>query len=135
MNILSLSSQIPLVGNVFVERFNEGGPFFMSLILICLLLSVFFLIKSGLSLNKDAAKFKKMIGLVSDVSLLGLVLGVLGSIIGMITAFDAIDAMGDVSSGMLAGGLKVAFLTMVFGTFAFIISRIGIVILKALQKA
>ena len=134
MNMLSWSSQSLLVGNPFVDRFKEGGPFFMSLILICLLLSVFFLVKSVLSLNKDTAKFKKMIALVSDVSLLGLVLGFLGSIIGMIEAFDAIEAIGDISQSMIAGGLKVAFLTMVFGTFTFIISRIGIVILKGLQK-
>lgn len=134
MNMLSLSSQNLLLGNPLVDRFNEGGPFFMSLILICLLLAIFFLIKSVLSLNKDASKFKKMIVLVSDVSLLGLVLGVLGSIIGMIEAFDAIEAIGDISQGMIAGGLKVAFLTMVFGTFTFIMSRIGIIILRALQR-
>lgn len=134
MNMLSLSSQNLLIGNPLVDRFNEGGPFFMSLILICLLLSIFFLVKSVLSLNKDASKFKKMIVLVSDVSLLGLVLGVLGSIIGMIEAFDAIEAIGDISQGMIAGGLKVAFLTMAFGTFTFIMSRIGIIILRALQK-
>lgn len=134
MNVLSLSSKILLVGNPFVDRFNEGGPFFMSLILICLLLSVFFLVRATLSLNKEETKFKKMIALVSDISLLALVFGILGSIIGMIEAFDVMDAMGEISSQMLAGGLKVSFLTMVFGSFIFIVSRIGIVVLRLLQK-
>ncbi|HEX9599944.1 MAG TPA: MotA/TolQ/ExbB proton channel family protein, partial [Mariniflexile sp.] len=67
------------------------------------------------------------------MSLLGLVLGILASIIGMIEAFDTLDATGDISK--MGGGLKVTFLTMVFGTFTFIISRIGIVILKGLQKS
>ena len=131
--MLVISTQNSSSGNVFVDRFNEGGPFFMSLILISLLLSVFFLIKATLRLNKDEAKFKKMISLVSDMSLLGLVLGILASIIGMIEAFDTLDATGDISK--MGGGLKVTFLTMVFGTFTFIISRIGIVILKGLQKS
>jgi hypothetical protein len=133
MNTITFSLQGLLVGNVFVDRFNEGGPFFMSLILISLLLSIFFLIKATLHLNKDDATFKKMISLVSDMSLLGLVLGILASIMGLIEAFDTVDGTGDVSK--MAGGLKVTFLTMLFGTFTFIISRIGIVILKGLQKS
>ncbi|TXG39327.1 MotA/TolQ/ExbB proton channel family protein [Seonamhaeicola maritimus] len=134
MNILLLSSSKPLVGNVFVDRFNEGGPFFMSLILICLLLALLFLVLGFLSLNKSPDKSKKMVRLASDTSILGLVFGLLGSIIGMIQAFDAIDALGDVSQGMMAGGLKVALLTTVFGAITFILPRIGIIILKALHK-
>jgi hypothetical protein len=38
------------------------------------------------------------------------------------------------SSAMIAGGLKVSFLTMVFGSFVFIISRIGILILRSMIK-
>jgi len=107
----------------------------MSLILICLLLAIYFLVRGFLSLNKDATKSKKMMGLASDVSILGLVLGFLGSIIGMITAFDTIEAIGDISPSMMAGGLKVAFLTTLFGSITFILPRIGIIILKTLQKS
>lgn len=112
------------------NRFMEGGVLFMSLILICLLLSLFFLLSGFYQANKNKAFSKKMIGLVSDASLLGLVLGFLGSVIGMVSAFDAIESMSSVSSGMLAGGLKVSFLTTLFGTFTFVISRIGILIYK-----
>jgi biopolymer transport protein ExbB/TolQ len=53
----------------------------------------------------------------------------------MIEAFDAIEGFNDsVNSTMIAGGLKVSFLTILFGCFVFIISRIGILILKGLQK-
>ena len=121
--------------NPFVDRFNEGGPFFMSLILICFLFSLFFIVKAGLNLKKDETLTKKMIGLTVDSSLLGLVLGFLGSVIGLITAFDSIEAMGNVSNDVLAGGLKVALLSLVFGAFTFCISRIGILIIKALQKS
>ncbi|MCL5128214.1 MotA/TolQ/ExbB proton channel family protein [Algibacter sp. L4_22] len=124
-----------LVSNVFVDRFMEGGPLFMSLILICFLLSLFFVVNAFLNLKKDLTKCKKMTTLASEISLLGLVFGFLGSIIGLITAFDAIESMGSISSGMLAAGLKISFLTTVFGTFTFVITRICIVVLKALRAA
>lgn len=116
------------------KRFSEGGSLFMSLILICLLLSLFFLISGFYYAKKNDVRARKMISLVSDSSLLGLVLGFLGSIIGLISAFDAIEGMNSVSSAMLAGGLKVSFLTTLFGTFVFVISRIGILIYKWMHK-
>ncbi len=136
--IIMYLSILPLfqsLGLELLKRFNEGGPFFMSLILICLLLSLLFLILGFLSLKKDVAKSKKMMRLASDASILGLVIGFLGSIIGMISAFDAIESLGNVSQGMMAGGLKVAFLTTVFGCITFILPRIGIIVLKYLQKS
>ncbi|TYA78442.1 MotA/TolQ/ExbB proton channel family protein [Seonamhaeicola marinus] len=121
--------------NVFVDRFMEGGPLFMSMILICLLVSIAFIILGFVNLKKNIDTSKKMLSLASDTSILGLVIGFLGSIIGMITAFDAIEAIGDISTGKMAGGLKVAFLTTVFGAVTFILPRIGIIILKYLQKS
>lgn len=106
----------------------------MSLILICLLLTLAFVIIAFINLKRDLSKSKKMTGLASDVSILGLVIGFLGSIIGMIAAFDAVNAVGDISSGTMAAGLKVSFLTTVFGAITFILPRIGIIILKILQK-
>lgn len=129
---MNLSSVISL--NVFADRFMEGGPLFMSLILICLLLALAFVVIGFVNLKKDVVKSKKMTSLASDASILGLVFGFLGSIIGMISAFDAIESMGDISSGMMAAGLKVSFLTTVFGAVTFILPRIGIIILKALHK-
>lgn len=117
------------------NRFIEGGPFFMSLILICLLVAVLFLVIGFLSLKKNIEKSKKMTSLASDVSVLGLVFGFLGSTIGMITAFDSYEGFGDINARMMAGGLKVSFLTTVFGCITFILPRIGIIILKALQKS
>jgi len=42
-------------------------------------------------------------------------LGFMGTVIGMIGAFDAIEAAGDISPSLVAGGIKVALLTTVFG--------------------
>ena len=42
-------------------------------------------------------------------------LGFLGTVIGMIQAFDAIQAAGDISPTVVAGGMKVALITTVGG--------------------
>jgi biopolymer transport protein ExbB len=42
-------------------------------------------------------------------------LGFMGTVVGMIQAFDSIQAMGDISPIAVAGGIKVALLTTVFG--------------------
>jgi biopolymer transport protein ExbB len=42
-------------------------------------------------------------------------LGFLGTVIGMIDAFDSIQAAGDISPTVVAAGVKVALLTTVFG--------------------
>jgi len=51
-------------------------------------------------------------------------LGFMGTVIGMITAFDNIEAMGDISPAIVAGGIKVALLTTVFGLIVAIILQI-----------
>ena len=48
-------------------------------------------------------------------------LGFMGTVIGMIGAFDAIEAAGDISPSLVAGGIKVALLTTVFGLIVAII--------------
>jgi biopolymer transport protein ExbB len=48
-------------------------------------------------------------------------LGFLGTVIGMVQAFDAIEAAGDISPTIVAGGIKVALLTTVFGLIVAII--------------
>lgn len=121
--------------NALTDRFMEGGPLFMSLILICLLLAIAFLAGGFMNLNKNKEKTEKMTRLASDVSILGLVIGFLGSIIGMISAFDAIGNIESVSAGIMAAGLKVSFLTTLFGSVTFILPRIGIIVLRSLQKS
>lgn len=45
-------------------------------------------------------------------------LGFMGTVVGMIAAFDAIQAAGDVSATLVAGGIKVALLTTLAGLIA-----------------
>ena len=51
-------------------------------------------------------------------------LGFMGTVIGMIQAFDKIQAVGDISPTVVAGGIKVALLTTVFGLIIAIILQI-----------
>ncbi|HEX6981206.1 MAG TPA: MotA/TolQ/ExbB proton channel family protein [Balneolaceae bacterium] len=52
-------------------------------------------------------------------------LGFLGTVVGMIQAFDAIEQAGDISPTLVAGGIKVALLTTAFGLIAGIILQLG----------
>lgn len=51
-------------------------------------------------------------------------LGFMGTVIGMISAFDSIQQAGDISPSLVAGGIKVALLTTVFGLIVAIILQI-----------
>lgn len=51
-------------------------------------------------------------------------LGFMGTVIGMIGAFDAIQAAGDISPALVAGGIKIALITTVFGLIVAIILQI-----------
>jgi biopolymer transport protein ExbB len=51
-------------------------------------------------------------------------LGFLGTVIGMIAAFDAIEQAGTVSATIVAGGIKVALITTVFGLVVAIILQV-----------
>ena len=55
---------------------------------------------------------------------LGPMLGFMGTVIGMIGAFDAIAAAGDISPTVVAGGMKVALLCTVFGLIVAVILQI-----------
>jgi biopolymer transport protein ExbB len=51
-------------------------------------------------------------------------LGFLGTVIGMIAAFDKIQQVGDISATIVAGGIKVALLTTVFGLITAMILQV-----------
>lgn len=164
--------------NELVRRFNEGGPLWMTPILICLVIGLAIGIERIITLNLADTNTRKFLGRVKtaldeggvpralevsqntrgpvasvfhagllradeginavekavvsygsiEMSFLerGLVwlsffiaaapmLGFLGTVIGMVEAFDAIEQAGDISPSLVAGGIKVALLTTVFG--------------------
>ena len=51
-------------------------------------------------------------------------LGFMGTVVGMIQAFDQIQAAGDISPTLVAGGIKVALLTTLFGLIAAVVLQL-----------
>ncbi len=51
-------------------------------------------------------------------------LGFLGTVVGMVMAFDKIQAAGDISPTVVAGGMKVALITTIFGLIVAMILQI-----------
>ena len=55
---------------------------------------------------------------------IGPMLGFLGTVIGMVQAFDAIEIAGDISPTLVAGGIKVALITTIGGLIVAMILQI-----------
>ncbi|MFY0712398.1 MotA/TolQ/ExbB proton channel family protein [Seonamhaeicola sp. NFXS20] len=169
------------------KRFIEGGPGFMGIVLLCLILGLAIAIERIIFLNLSTTNTKKLTQNVEDalssggveaakevcrntkgpiasifyqgldrtdegleaaekavvsyggvqmgqleknVSWISLfialapMLGFMGTVIGMIAAFDKIEAAGDMQPSLVAGGIKVALLTTVFGLIVAIILQI-----------
>ncbi len=125
---------IGLIGTTLINRFMEGGALFMSLILVCLLISIYFIIKSLLNIKSNIAISKNMLKHINDSGTLGLALGIMSAFLGLIAAFDSLEASGQAEPAILAGGLKVALLSPLFGLFTFSVSKLAILILRIIQK-
>ena len=93
-----------------INLFFEGGILFMSVI-------SFFLIMTGVSFYTHSEKLK-------TYGNLGLVSGLLGSFIGLYSAFNFIQLAGNVSPAVLAGGLRVALICSIYGIIVYVISRL-----------
>ena len=72
----------------------------------------------------ENGKLERGVSWISLFIALAPMLGFMGTVIGMIQAFDSIEAAGDISPSLVAGGIKVALLTTVFGLIAAMILQI-----------
>tara|TARA_B110000483_G_scaffold235276_1_gene306590 strand:- start:841 stop:1257 length:417 start_codon:yes stop_codon:yes gene_type:complete len=124
-----------LIGTTLFNRFMDGGALFMSLILICLLISIYFTVKSILKTKSNIEDSKKMLKHIGDSGTLGLALGIMGFLLGLIAAFDAIEGgQVEVSTVVIASGLKISLLSPLFGLFTYSVSKIAILVLRIIQK-
>ena len=69
-------------------------------------------------------QLEKNVSWISLFIALAPMLGFMGTVIGMIQAFDKIEAAGDMQPSLVAGGIKVALLTTVFGLIVAIFLQI-----------
>jgi biopolymer transport protein ExbB len=72
----------------------------------------------------EMGKLEKGLVWVSLFISLAPMLGFMGTVIGMIAAFDAIEAAGDISPQIVANGIKVALLTTVAGLIVGVILQV-----------
>jgi biopolymer transport protein ExbB len=185
--VVATASEDKPFAQVLKEKFIEGGAFFMSFVLLALVLGLAIVIERIIYLTMSISNEKKLLAKVDDalnsggieaakevchaergpvaaifyegldhydegmdmvdksliatgsvenaklekgtswISLfiaLAPMLGFMGTVIGMIDAFDAIEAAGDINPSLVASGIKVALLTTVFGLITAIILQI-----------
>jgi len=115
---------------LFANLLNEGGPLFMYTTLLALIICVVLI---ALTLAKGDANGKKT-NLVKHISLFALFWGFLGFFIGLISALDVLTETTDISTGVLAGGLKIGLLSPSFGIVTFLIARVGLIAITLKKK-
>ena len=93
-----------------IDLFLQGGVLFMTII-------TFFLVRVGVSFYTHSDKLK-------TYGSLALSSGILGSFIGLYSAFMTIQEVGNVSPAILAGGLRVALICTLYGLLVYLISRV-----------
>ena len=118
------------MGNL-IHILNDGG-ILISYPIIILVIVVFVLFFRAM-LGK--ANFAKTKSLLVSIGWFCLVWGYLGRTIGLIRAFDKIQAVGDISPSMFAIHLKMALVGPLVGIFAFLVARLLIIILVSMQKS
>ena len=106
------------------ESFSMGGTLFMSIITICGIGVVVFSVQKIIHLYVKNEPKKSGLDMILLFGSLAIVLGFLGQAIGLFLAFTAIEQAGDISPGLVFGGLKVSMIAPLYGTFIFIISLI-----------
>ena len=93
-----------------LDLYYEGGVLFMSIISFFLLM-----ILISFYLHNDKLKTYGNLALASVI---------LGSFIGIYSALGVIEQVGNVSQAILAGGFRVAFISLMYGIIVYIVSRL-----------
>jgi len=92
------------------------------LLVVLLAVSVYFFIAIASGKAGDKENFKHQLSYVKSIGLFTMITGILGQLIGLLSAFQAIEEVGDISPAMLAGGLKVSMITTLYGVFIYLFS-------------
>ena len=93
-----------------IDMFLQGGVLTMSILtflLICIVIA-----------------FSKKQELVKSLGILAFIIGLLSAILGLYSAFNVIEKVGNVAPSILAGGMKVAFINLIYGLIIFVVSLV-----------
>jgi len=88
--------------------------------LLCLLIIV---VLSLLDVFLSKSK-RDLPGVIKQIGTIALSWGLIGSIIGIISALDAIEGSGGAAPALVAGGLKITLLATLLGLVVFFVSRV-----------
>jgi flagellar motor component MotA len=109
-----------------IDLFHMGGALFMGVLTLLLLIILLIAVVSVLHIINGkpvhAVRIRHQLNYLRSVGLFALVFGILGQMIGLYSAFQHIEAVGNISSSMLAGGLKVSSICTLYGMCIFLIS-------------
>lgn len=126
-----------IVKNLF-RHLMEGGPYFMIPIFIMWIVVIFLTVKLFLnyfSENRNVEKLTKNNSTILFIGSFAFLLGMLGQIIGLYGILDFIEAAGDIAPYLIAGGLKVSLLTIIYGFGLLLVSAIvWFIFRKLIQK-
>ena len=116
--------------NSIIGKFIDGGPVFTVVIFICLILVL--ALFAAAFMNKTNQE--KFMSLIKHIGWFAVAWGFMGRTFGLINAFDAVAAHGELTPSLLADGLKMALVDPLFGIFVFVIARLGIIYVVATRK-
>jgi hypothetical protein len=102
-----------------------GGILFMSVLSTCLTIIIAATILNMIRIANGKYQAGKQFLTIQDIKAIGIfaiIWGIFGQSIGLFSALQAIEAAADVSPAMIFGGLKVSFITTLYGTFIFLVA-------------
>lgn len=109
-----------------LDLFYMGGPLFMGILTVIFLAMIVTSVINGIPLLtgklQDDVEASRRIGYIKSIGLFALIVGILGQLIGLMMAFQAIEMAGDISPRLLVGGLKVSMITTMYGMTIYVIS-------------
>ncbi|PWJ43760.1 MotA/TolQ/ExbB proton channel family protein [Sediminitomix flava] len=111
----------------FLNFYSNGGSLFMTFVTIPGVLMLVCAVFKALKMSNKFAPIQKSEKLIKELSLLALMMGIFGQLIGLYGAFEAIEAAGGVSMSLLAAGLKISSHTTLYGFLYFVLGRIALV--------
>lgn len=100
----------------------------MSILTILFLIMVVWIVYQFISgLNHDPSDKESVLRKIKygrSVGLFALITGILGQLVGLYSAFSAIERASDISPAIIFGGIKVSMITTFYGILIYLISII-----------
>jgi len=116
----------------FAEFHNMGGLLFMTVLSLAFTSIIAATVLNIVRLVKGSYSSKQILA-INDVKAIGvfaIVWGIFGQSIGLFSALQALEGSPDISPAMIYGGLKMSFITTLYGMFIFILSWIITIVLN-----